>query len=138
MKLGLERLFSRRLLPVVFGLLMLWAIGGVVVAERVVARYDTAVGATLASVRELVALAREDVRREAYLLAHDPAVSDGMAQSANGAVSNSGRSERNRKAAMRRGSWRRSRSAYDIAQRSEHAGGGGRKLRGPFRRRAPA
>jgi GAF domain-containing protein len=80
-KLGLERLFSRRFLPVVFGLLMLWAIGGVVVAERVVARYDTAVSTTLTSVRELVALAREDVRREAYLLAHDPAVSDGMAQS---------------------------------------------------------
>jgi GAF domain-containing protein/CheY-like chemotaxis protein len=60
---------------------MLWAIAGVVVAERVVARYDTAVSATLTSVRELVALALEDVRREAWLLAHDPAVSDGMAES---------------------------------------------------------
>ncbi len=81
MKFGLRRRFSRRLLPALFGLLMLWAIAGVVVAERVVARYDTAVSATLTSVRELVALALEDVRREAWLLAHDPAVSDGMAES---------------------------------------------------------
>jgi len=78
---GLRRRFTRRLLPALFGLLMLWAIAGVVVAERVVARYDTAVSATLASVRELVAVALEDVRREAWLLAHDPAVSDGMAES---------------------------------------------------------
>ena len=81
MKLELRGRFPRRFVPVLFGLLVLWAIGGVVVAERVVARYDTAVSATLASVHELVALALEDVRREAWLLAHDPAVSDGMAQS---------------------------------------------------------
>ncbi|MGH7348341.1 MAG: hypothetical protein ACREK4_25790, partial [Candidatus Rokuibacteriota bacterium] len=71
----------RRLLPVVLGLLALWAVAGVVVAGRVVARYDTAVTASLASVRELVTPALEDVRREAWLLAHDPAISDGMARS---------------------------------------------------------
>jgi GAF domain-containing protein len=60
---------------------MVWAIAGVVVAERVAARYDTAVSDSLASVHEVVARAAEDVRREAWLLAHDPAVSDGMAQS---------------------------------------------------------
>jgi GAF domain-containing protein/CheY-like chemotaxis protein len=80
-KLGLGRRSARRLLLVVFGLLMLWAVAGVVVAGRVVARYDTAVTASLAAVHELVALALEDVRREAWLLAHDPAISEGMAQS---------------------------------------------------------
>ncbi len=81
MKLGLGRRSARRLLLVLFGLLMLWAVAGVVVAGRVVARYDTAVTASLAAVHELVALALEDVRREAWLLAHDPAISEGMAQS---------------------------------------------------------
>jgi GAF domain-containing protein len=80
-KLELGRRFPRRLLPVLFGLLMLWAIAGVVVAERVVAQYDTAVTATMASVHELVTRALEDAHREAWLLAHDPAVAEGMAQS---------------------------------------------------------
>src|SRR5262245_63104239 len=77
----LRRRVTGHLLLILFGLLMLWAVAGIVVAGRVVAEYDTAVSASLASVRELVALALEDVRREAWLLAHDPAVSDGMAQS---------------------------------------------------------
>src|SRR5215510_3381420 len=77
----LRRRVAGHLLLVLFGLLMLWAVAGIVVAGRVVAEYDTAVSASLASVRELVALALEDVRREAWLLAHDPAVSDGMARS---------------------------------------------------------
>src|SRR5215475_14859986 len=77
----LRRRVTGHLLAVLFGLLMLWAVAGIVVAGRVVAEYDTAVSASLASVREQVALALEDVRREAWLLAHDPAVSDGMARS---------------------------------------------------------
>ena len=76
----LGRRFSPRLLTVLFGLLMLWTVAGIVVAGHVVARYDTAITASLASVHELVAQALEDVRREAWLLAHDPAVSDGMAR----------------------------------------------------------
>jgi len=76
----LGRRFSPRLLTVLFGLLMLWAVAGIVVVGHVVARYDTAITASLASVHELVAQALEDVRREAWLLAHDPAVSDGMAR----------------------------------------------------------
>jgi GAF domain-containing protein len=80
-KPGLGRRFSPRLRAVLFGVLVLWAVAGVVVAGRVVARYDTAVTASLASVHELVALALDDVRREAWLLAHDPAVSEGMARS---------------------------------------------------------
>ncbi|HEY3187519.1 MAG TPA: hypothetical protein VGJ70_08585, partial [Solirubrobacteraceae bacterium] len=78
---GLRRRVTPRLLAVLFGLLMLWAVAGIVVAGRVVAQYDTAVTASLASVHELIALALEDVRREAWLLAHDPAISDGMARS---------------------------------------------------------
>src|SRR5262245_34686398 len=76
----LRRRVTGHLLLILFGLLMLWAVAGIVVAGRVVAEYDTAVSASLASVREVVALALEDVRREAWLLAHDPAVSDGMAR----------------------------------------------------------
>ena len=78
---GLRRRFSLRLLAILFGLLMLWTVAGIVVARQVVSRYDTAVTASLASVNELVGQALEDVRREAWLLAHDPAVSEGMARS---------------------------------------------------------
>jgi hypothetical protein len=54
---GLRRRVTPRLLAVLFGLLMLWAVAGIVVAGRVVAQYDTAVTASLASVHELIALA---------------------------------------------------------------------------------
>jgi GAF domain-containing protein/CheY-like chemotaxis protein len=78
---GLRRRLSPRLLTVLVGFLMVWTVAGIVVARQVVARYDSAVTASLASVNELVALTLEDVRREAWLLAHDPAVSEGMARS---------------------------------------------------------
>src|SRR5207244_1790451 len=79
-KLGLGRRSPRRLLLVLVGLVMVWAVAGVVVAGYVVTRYDTAVTASLASVREIVALALDDVRHEAWLLAHDPAVVEGTAR----------------------------------------------------------
>ena len=81
MKPGLGLRFSRRLLAVLGALLVVWTVAGVVVAGYVVARYDTAVTASLASVHDLVAVALDDVRREAWLLAHDPAISEGLAHS---------------------------------------------------------
>jgi len=80
-KLGLGRRTPRRLLLALVGLVMLWAVAGVVVAGYVVARYDRAVTASLTSVREVVTLALDDVRREAWLLAHDPAVVEGTSRS---------------------------------------------------------
>ena len=68
---------ARRLLLTLVGLVMLWTVAGVVVAGYVVARYDRAVTASLTSVRELVTTALDDVRHEAWLLAHDPAVVEG-------------------------------------------------------------
>ena len=71
---------ARRLLLMLVGLLMLWTVAGVVVAGYVVARYDQAVTASLTSVRELVTMALDDVRHEAWLLAHDPAVVEGTSR----------------------------------------------------------
>jgi GAF domain-containing protein/ActR/RegA family two-component response regulator len=80
-KHGLGRRTPRRLLLALVGLVMLWAVAGVVVAGYVVARYDTAVTASLTSVREIVSLALDDVGHEAWLLAHDPAVVEGTSRS---------------------------------------------------------
>src|SRR5262249_60581625 len=75
--LGLR--FSRRLLAVLAALLVLWAVAGVVVAGYVVARYDRAVTASLASVHDLVAVALQDVPREAWPPAPGPALPGGPA-----------------------------------------------------------
>ena len=81
MKLELGRRPPRRLLLTLIGLVLLWAAAGVVVAGYVVARYDTAVTDSMTSVREIVSLALDDVRHEAWLLAHDPAVVEGASKS---------------------------------------------------------
>ena len=65
MKLGFGHRPPRPLLLALVGLVMLWAVAGVVVAGYVVTRYDSAVTASLTSVRELVTLALDDVRHEA-------------------------------------------------------------------------
>jgi len=80
-KLGLGRRSPRRLLLALFAMLLLWAVGGVVVAGYVVARYDTAVSASLTAVCEIVTSALDDVRHEAWLLGHDPAVVEGTSRS---------------------------------------------------------
>jgi GAF domain-containing protein len=81
MKLGFGHRPPRPLFLALVGLVMLWAVAGVVVAGYVVTRYDSAVTASLTSVRELVTLALDDVRHEAWLLAHDPAVVEGTSRS---------------------------------------------------------
>ena len=80
MKRVLRGRSARRLLLTLVGLVMLWTVAGVVVAGYVVARYDRAVTASLTSVRELVTMALDDVRHEAWLLAHDPAVVEGTSR----------------------------------------------------------
>jgi GAF domain-containing protein len=59
------------------GIVALWLVAGVLLARDLAARHDTAATATFASVSRLVATALEDVRREAWLLAQDPAVVEG-------------------------------------------------------------
>ncbi len=81
MRLALGRPAVRRLVPVLIGLVVLWFVAGIVLARALAARHDTAATATLASVRTIVAAALEEVRREASLLAQDPAVVEGATRS---------------------------------------------------------
>ena len=81
MRVALGRPAVRRVVPVLIGLVVLWFVAGIVLARAVAARHDTAATATLASVRTIVAAALEEVRREASLLAQDPAVVEGATRS---------------------------------------------------------
>ena len=81
MRVALGRPSVRRVVPVLVGLVVLWFVVGIVQARALAARHDTAATATLASVRTIVAAALEEVRREAWLLAQDPAVVEGATQS---------------------------------------------------------
>src|SRR5712692_6545013 len=80
-RLALGRPAVRRLVPVLIGLVVFWFVAGIVLARALAARHDTAATATLASVRTIVAAALEEVRREASLLAQDPAVVEGATRS---------------------------------------------------------
>jgi len=80
-RVALGRPAVRRVVPVLIGLVVLWFVAGIVLARALAARHDTAATATLASVRTIVAAALEEVRREASLLAQDPAVVEGASRS---------------------------------------------------------
>src|SRR5439155_757031 len=62
-------------------LLALWSVAGGLLARHLAARHDTAVAATLPSVRAIVVATLDEVRREAWLLAQDPAVVEGATRS---------------------------------------------------------
>ena len=81
MRVALGRPAIRRVVPVLIGLVVLWFVAGIFLARALAARHDTAATATLASVRTIVAAALEEVRREASLLARDPAVVEGATRS---------------------------------------------------------
>ena len=81
MRVALGRPAIRRVVPVLIGLVVLWFVAGIFLARALAARHDTAATATLASVRTIVAAALEEVRREASLLAQDPAVVEGATRS---------------------------------------------------------
>ena len=81
MRVALGRPAVRRVVPVLIGLVVLWFVAGIFLARALAARHDTAATATLASVRTIVAAALEEVRREASLLAQDPAVVEGATRS---------------------------------------------------------
>jgi len=80
-RVALGRPAVRRVVPVLIGLVVLWFVAGIFLARALAARHDTAATATLASVRTIVAAALEEVRREASLLAQDPAVVEGATRS---------------------------------------------------------
>jgi GAF domain-containing protein/CheY-like chemotaxis protein len=80
-RVALGRPAIRRVVPVLIGLVVLWFVAGIFLARALAARHDTAATATLASVRTIVAAALEEVRREASLLARDPAVVEGATRS---------------------------------------------------------
>ena len=71
----------RRLVLLLIGLLALWSVAGGLLARHLAARHDTAVAATLTSVRAIVVATLDEVRREAWLLAQDPAVVEGATRS---------------------------------------------------------
>ena len=81
MRVALGRPAIRRVVPVLIGLVVLWFVAGIFLARALAARHDTDATATLASVRTIVAAALEEVRREASLLARDPAVVEGATRS---------------------------------------------------------
>jgi GAF domain-containing protein/CheY-like chemotaxis protein len=80
-RVALGRPAIRRVVPVLIGLVVLWFVAGIFLARALAARHDTATTATLASVRTIVAAALEEARREASLLAQDPAVVEGATRS---------------------------------------------------------
>ncbi|MEK7387543.1 MAG: hypothetical protein AABZ83_13980, partial [candidate division NC10 bacterium] len=64
-------------MAVILVLLGLWGVAGLVLARQSAADHEAAVAETLVAIRTLVDAAHQDLRREAALLARDPAVIEG-------------------------------------------------------------
>ena len=68
---------SVRLAPVVVALLVTWGAAGLWFPRRAAERHEVAVGDTVAAVRVVVDVAQNELRREAALLAKEPAIVEG-------------------------------------------------------------
>jgi len=68
---------SVRLAPVVVALLVAWGAAGLWFPRRAAERHEAAVGDTVAAVRVVVDVAQNELRREAVLLAKEPAIVEG-------------------------------------------------------------
>ena len=70
-----------RFVPVLLALVAVWGTGGLALSRRAAERYDAAVGDTLAALSTLVNATQNELRREAGILAKDPAIVEGALKS---------------------------------------------------------
>jgi len=70
-----------RFVPVLLALVAVWGTGGLALSRRAAERYDAAVGDTLAALSALVNATQNELRREAGILAKDPAIVEGALKS---------------------------------------------------------
>ena len=77
MNAAVQRPGLARVAPVLVALLVVWVAGGLWLARRGAERHEVAVADTVAAVRALVDAAARELRREAALLAKDPAIVEG-------------------------------------------------------------
>ncbi|PYN69612.1 MAG: hypothetical protein DMD93_07115 [Candidatus Rokuibacteriota bacterium] len=77
MNAAVQRPGLARVAPVLVGLLVVWVAGGLWLARRGAERHEVVVADTVAAVRALVDAAARELRREAALLAKDPAIVEG-------------------------------------------------------------